>query len=1211
MRSLKVTLTLWLGILFFCVLAALTVSVGVQQYKKTSFEVAQSLKQTNRLISRLVLERKANIFHYLSRVTLQIPQDPMEARKFVNKLMMSYLPVEATFYLLNREGKIVSVFKKPLVSFVGMNLSNLQDVKKAIKTGHSTVSKIYISPLTGQRVLSMNFPSPQGWILRVDVSTNLFFDLVRNSHQMVGAELFVFNRRGEVYDHPAQQFPGDLPGLGLITDRWGEIKKATGDFFHFHLKNREMVGVFLPLKPFDLIVCTALPASYITRKAFHSMASIGGMGLIALWALTAINYWMILIFVIRPLESITSQLAHFTIEEESVLPEVLGKGSRELTFLIDRFNQMSERIHHQVREIARLESMLRNILDSSPAIVLALDVKGRVWYMNHAGETFFEISRKEAVGKTLHDLNPKLESYENQIQEVLATSEPQFIRAQSWLKGSMVDGAIYPLVANGTEGVVVQWIDVSEQYKAREAYRRRLEEIFSKMDDLIYVVGEDYRVEMMNRKMEKRLGKKGVGRYCYEVIRNRTDICPKCPYPEIKKGKVVKERIQSSVDGKYYDVLNIPLTNEDGTVSKLVILRDVNEYIAVQKALEASESAFRALFEGAPIGMSVHQDGKFVMVNKALAKIVGYTPREMVGMSIFTIIHPDDHEFVRERLKSIHQENRTAEVAREKYVRKNGSTAEVLVTGIPIVYQGKLSVQTVVVDLTEQMRLQTSLLRSEAFSAQILERALDPIIITDSRSLEIVDFNEPATRFFGLPASKIIGRNYLEFVAPEEIDSAKNNARILEERGTVSVMERKLHLPTGEKIVNLSVVRVKTPEGKDRNVTFIKDLTEFIQLQQQLAQAQKQESLWQMAGGFAHDFNNLLAIMFGYLDMIELTSDKAKQEEYFRKLRDIAIRAKDLVQNILLFSRESRGNQRVCRIGEIVSSALNLVRPTLGPKIVLEVDISSPEDAVFVDATQMVQVILNLLINAKDAIGDEISGKITLKTGRKELNEASSKALKLRPGPYLEILVSDTGMGIPEEIRDKIFDPFFTTKSKGSRKGTGLGLAIVHSIIRNFGGSVDFTTSQQGTTFQVLLPLEGKREKECSKEAKPAFVPGKGSILIVEDEEMLRGLLKEMLSQLGYQAESVGDGVEAIEKLKLDPIAWDIVLMDLAMPKMDGEEALKIIKTRYPNIKVIIMSGMVDEETQKRLLEGGAAAFVKKPVSISVLSQILFQIATE
>jgi len=1207
MKSLKITLTLWFVVLLIAVLFVLTIGLSLHNYHQISRDMGTYLKQTNRMIAKIVRQKEESIFRYLSRVARRIPESSVEAEEYVRKIVFSYLPISATFYLLDREGKITCVFDDSLQGFAGLSLANVKDVRDALLTRRATTSEIYISPFTGNRVVSMNFPCPQGWLLRVDISADLFLNLVEDAQRSVGVDLLIFNKRGDIYGHPTQRFPGDLAVMGLIADHWLEIRKASGKLIAFRFRGKKVVGIFMPLKPFGMIVGTVIPTSRILRKVFQSMAISGGMGLVALLFLTFINYLVILSFVVKPLEEITSHVGSLEVEKNVKLPRTFGRGVKELTLLIEKFNQMSERIYGQLREIARLESMIRNILDSSPAIVVALDAQGRIWYLNRAGETFFKTTLEEIKGRTLKEMDPLLEPYEERVQEVMHTLEPQFVRAQSWLSDRMVDGAIYPLVANGTEGVVVQWIDVSENYRLQEKYRRRLEEIFSQMDDLIYVADQHYRIEMMNEKLARRSGEKGIGQPCYEVVRNRHEVCPDCSFQEVRKGDVVRKRIKSEVDGRYYDVLNIPLVNDDGSVSKLTILRDVHEYIAIQEALKESESSFRSLFNEAPVGMGVHQNGRFVMVNVALARICGYEPKELVGQPILIIVHPEDREFVKERIKIIYRDKKVAKVAREKYIRKDGSIAEVLVTGIPITYQGKPAVHTVVIDLSEQVRLQASLLRSEALSAQILEKAMDPIIVTRSDTLEIVDANESAGQFFEMPLERIIGKNYVDFVVSEEKPQVWSSVRVLEKVGSVSVTGRRFRVASGEKVANLSVVRVSTAEGEERDVTFIKDLTEFLQLQQRLAQAQKQESLWQMAGGFAHDFNNLLAIMFGYLDMIELTHAEEKKEEYFRKLRDISIRAKDLVQNILLFSRESRGIQRPCLVEKIVTSALDLVRPTLGPAIDLKIEVAHPEDTILVDETQMVQVILNLLINAKDAIGEGVKGVITLKVDRFNVSDKEAKIWEVRPGRYVCFCVSDSGRGIPEEIRDKIFDPFFTTKSKGVRKGTGLGLAIVHSIVKNFGGHIDFETSKEGTRFRVIIPLEKEGKKRLEKTYQESFVFGKGRLLVVEDEEMLRVLLEEMLKGLGYEIVLAEDGQHALEILERDKGPWDLVIMDLAMPRMGGEEALKLMKKRYPFLKVVIMSGMVDEETQRRLLEAGAEAFIKKPVSISALSQIIHQ----
>ena len=1212
MKSLKVTLTFWLALLFLCVMLILAVGTGIQETRHINRDLSIDMGQITEIVSDLIREKQESIFNYLSRMALYIPKKQDKAREYIRRLGLSYLPVESSFYLLDKEGRICEVFRESLKAFKGLSLENMEDVRSVITRRRPAISRIYISPFTGRRVVSMDFPSLNGWILKVELTTDLFFNLVRNIQKTIQFRLYIFNGRGDMFEHPDQSFPGDFAVMGLMTDRWNEIRKATGKLLHFRLKGVKSVGVFKSLKPFDFIVGTVVPASFITSKVFNSIVMLGSIGLISLFALAVFNFWMILYFVIHPLEEISTRVSHFEVGGEGpVLPPSLGRGFSELDLLIERFNRMGERIRTHVKEIARLESMIRNILDSSPAIVVALDADGRIWYMNRQGETFFQVTSQEIKGKRIQSLDPNLKSYGKRIKDVLTSSQPQLIRAETWLKNRMVDGTIYPLSTNGVEGVVVQWLDVSEKYRAREVYRKRLEQIFSQMDDLIYVVDKNYRIEMMNDKFAKQTKGKQADLPCYMLSRNLDKVCPDCHFPEVRGGKIVRERILNPLDKRYYDVLSIPLFNEDGSISKLTVQRDVTEYVAIQEALKASESAFRALFEGAPVGMCVHQDGKFVMVNKAMGKIVGYQPRELAGVSIFEIVHPDDREFVKKRLKKAYGEGKLAAVARERFLGKDGSTVEVLVTGIPFTYHGKKAVQTVVIDLTEQIRLQNSLLRSEAFSSQILEKALDPILVLKPQTLEILEANLPAVQFFGLPEGELIGKSYFEFVSPEELWGVRKGMKIVEAEGSISISGRHLRLPGGDCIVNLSVVQVKTPEGEDRHVVFIKDLTEFMTLQQRLAQAQKQESLWQMAGGFAHDFNNLLAIMFGYLDMMALTDDASRWKDYTRKLREVSIRARDLVQNILLFSRENRGELTNTTVDEVIFSAINLVRPALGPRHNLTIDVQNPNDVIYVDTSQMVQVILNLALNARDAIGEGKSGVISLCARRRNLSGDKAKHRGLRSGRYVEFSVEDTGPGIPEEIRDKIFDPFFTTKIKDAKKGTGLGLAIAQSIVKNFSGGIELDTTPEKTVFRVLIPLKQEGAEKPVAFDQGEAVSGEGLILVVEDEHTLQIILKEMLEELGYTVQVSDNGKEAIEEIGKGTHKPDLVILDLAMPEMGGEETMEKMMQIHSDLKVIIMSGLVDNDTQTRLLKKGAMAFVKKPVTITGLSRIIHRVMLE
>jgi len=1214
MRSLKTVLTLWLVFFFMIVLLVMAVGIGHHEYTHIRQDMYHSLLRTNRMVALLVGEKEATLSGFFSRVAEKLPAEKAKAAKVVKEALFPQIPANVTVFLLDASGIISETFPPSLRSFKGISLINLKEIAAAVRRHKAAMGGVYVSPFTGLRVVPMVFPSSHGWILRVEIPTEIFMALVRASVKATGTRLFVFNKDGDILLHSGQEFPGDMAGLGLTTDKWKEIKHTPGSAMTFRLRGKKMVGSFAPLPPFDLSLATVIPQFMIITSVANSMKILFLIGLCALFILFFLSYRMLLSFVVSPLKEISSGIG--TEGPLISLEPLIGRGFREFSALIEAFNAMAGRIRSQMDKIARLESMMRNILDSSPAIVVALNSAGRIWYLNVAGERFFKVSKRDVAGKSLRDLDPGLSQYKTRVEAVLTAREPEFLRSEKWLNDRMVDGAIYPLVANGIEGVVIQWLDVSEKYRLRESYRSRLEAIFSHMEDLIYVVDPDYTIAFMNEKMVKLVGKNRRGQLCYEAIMNRETPCTDCDFSKIKNGQVAKRLFQVPLRPNIsYDMITAPLVNEDGTVSKLSVLRDITENLATQEALRVSETAYRNLFEQAPVGMSLHQGGKFVMVNQALCDIVGYASKELIGASIFKIVHPDEIEFISERVNKVSSEKTVAEPAREKYVRKGGADIEVLVIAIPSVFQGKQAVQTVVIDLTEQSQLQASLLRSEAFSAEVLEKALDPIVVVDAETMTIVDANPPAEVFFSLSLDRLMGARWEDFFREEDLSEVEQNRTKLIRNGAVRVTTREMALPSGRRIVDLSVIVVETADEQSRYIVFIKDLTEFKAVQERLAHAQKQESLWQMAGGFAHDFNNLLAIMFGYLDMIEVVSGGApKLQAYVDKLKGVSERARDLVQNILMFSGTDEGERKPHGIREIVDAAVDLARPVIGQLVDFTVVIANPDDAIFVDKTRMVQILLNLLLNARDAIGLGKPGKITLKCRGKQVAEEEGKAMELVAGLYEEIVVSDTGAGIPRDIQDKIFDPFFTTKGKGTQKGTGLGLAIVHGIVSNYGGRIHVSSSEEGTQFSLLIPLRETvevAEAVVEDVTDTDTVKGKGRILIVEDEALLRDVSRDMLEMLGYQVDEACDGREAVDMVAATPDRWDVILMDLSMPRLGGEEALKIMRDLRRDLKIMILSGLADEETRQRVLEAGATAFVRKPINMSILSDVIRRVLSE
>src|ERR1700681_1611781 len=408
---------------------------------------------------------------------------------------------------------------------------------------------------------------------------------------------------------------------------------------------------------------------------------------------------------------------------------------------------------------------------------------------------------------------------------------------------------------------------------------------------------------------------------------------------------------------------------------------------------------------------------------------------------------------------------------------------------------------------------------------------------------------------------------------------------------------------------------VTAVEGDEREteaaIVYMLETTERRALENQINQSQKMDMVGQLAGGIAHDFNNVLSAIMMANDFL-LNAHKPTDPSFqdIMQIKQNATRAATLVRQLLAFSRRQTLRPQVLDLGDALSDLTMLLRRLIGEKVKLDLVHGRDLWPVKVDVSQFEQVIVNLAVNARDAMPD--GGKLTVRTANMTSEEAGHRTYKgMPPADYVRIDITDTGTGIPSDIVDKIFEPFFSTKDVG--KGTGLGLSTVYGIVKQTGGFIYVDSeANQGTSFHIFLPrhhpdLEAHRAavhgaaKETG-EAKPRTdLTGQGTILLVEDEEGLRSLNARGLRSRGYSVIEASNGIEAMEALEQENGAVDLVVSDVVMPEMDGPTLLKTMRGRNPDLKIIFVSGYAEDAFEKSLPENQQFAFLPKPFTLSQL----------
>jgi two-component system cell cycle sensor histidine kinase/response regulator CckA len=526
--------------------------------------------------------------------------------------------------------------------------------------------------------------------------------------------------------------------------------------------------------------------------------------------------------------------------------------------------------------------------------------------------------------------------------------------------------------------------------------------------------------------------------------------------------------------------------------------------------------------------------------------------------------------------------------------------------------QHEVAEQNLRKEIEERKRVEAALRESEEKYRTQFEEALDAIFVGDAETGVIIDCNQAALQLVGREKSDLVGKHHQILHPPEEIDgkSSRTLKQHLKEKQGQALETRVI--TKSREIRDVSIkASVFTLKGKKVLQGIFRDVTEWKRTQEekkklelQLQQAYKMEAIGTLAGGIAHDFNNILAAMIGYTELAR--GDLPKHSRTHSNLKEVykaGLRAKNLVQQILTFSRQRDEEKMPLRVSPIIKEALKLLRASLPATIEIRQKIPSQSDTILGDPTQIHQVLMNLCANAEYAMREH-GGVLEVRLLEERLDPgAASQHLDLKPGAYVRLTVSDTGCGMDSKIVDRIFDPYFTTKELS--QGTGMGLAVVHGIVKSHGGSIMVTsTPDKGTTFDVFLP---RIETEQAGEADAIRLTPRGTerILFVDDERGLADIGGQILADLGYDVVARTSSVEALEAFRAQPDRFDLVITDQTMPNMTGADLAQELMQIRPDIPVILCTGysyMISKEEAKAI---GIREYVMKPIVSRDMAEVI------
>lgn len=477
----------------------------------------------------------------------------------------------------------------------------------------------------------------------------------------------------------------------------------------------------------------------------------------------------------------------------------------------------------------------------------------------------------------------------------------------------------------------------------------------------------------------------------------------------------------------------------------------------------------------------------------------------------------------------------------------------------------------------------------------------------------VLRWNKAAEQIFGWTGSEVVGKFLPTLLPDEKVDFLAKLGRIVSglERSN-GEESRRLRQDGAVVIVNVWEDLLYDAGGGVRGIiSLLADSSEKLRLEHQLRLAQRLEAVGQLAGGVAHDFNNLLTIISGYSDLaLSQLNPKDSLRNNLEEILKAANRASSLTNQLLAFSRRQVLKPKVLDLNLIIADLERMMRRLIGENIDVITILKPDLGRVKADPGQIEQVIVNLAVNARDAMPE--GGKLIIETSNAELDAGyASQHVGTKPGSYVVISVSDAGHGMDAETQAHIFEPFFTTREQG--KGTGLGLATVYGIVKQSGGNIwVYSEPGHGTTFKIYLPLLRRREDEAGPLPSPP-APGRGieTVLLVEDEERVRELVKEVLSKQGYTVLTAGNGEEGLAISQREPRRIDLLLTDVVMPRMSGRELAENLARARPPLKVLYMSGYTDNAILQKGMLDPEMKFIQKPFTPEALARKVREVLDE